>query len=491
MGNAASKIKMPSKGVQVYTYISAPGDVQIDVEVPKQSGVVKDKQRFQSENYEVDAAKIKWPINRTGRFKFSVRKNGRVVTEQWMDVDPVTGDVRSNSTMDNTMLETRSIRDQELVISYGAYEAGSGQVGLPSRHQVYVSVTQDFGAWMGMVAPPGSEAEKKPFNHLVLPAPHDSGMNSMDTINAIMKHSGVAASTVLAKMIPFLGKAKDGIAKVIQGMSDATVSQIAPDIIASLSITQKDTLSTLCFIGARYFEFRPAHCHSAILPHSPLPDKLYFQHGPIPGMAYDQFLSDLVLFLAAHPTEIAVVHVRWDGVPAECARPSDSELKSYLEAALKMSNGSVKAGSIDDLKNRTIKELRDSGKRLLFVQNDGGVLSTYDDNANATTNGQSILQAFDRVLHSNNQAGKSMTLVQCQATPTNIKDVIYYSVATTDVSSMVLMATKPICDSILLPWARDNIAKRCRGDQLVIMMDDFLDGAVTDVVIGLCKQRLR
>jgi hypothetical protein len=408
-----------------------------------------------------------------------------------MDVDPITGNIRSNSTMDNIMLETRSVLDQELAVSYGVYEAGSGQVGLPNRHQCYVSVTQNFGGWMGMVAPPGSEAEKKPFNHMVLPAPHDPGMNSMDTINAILKHAGNAASTVLANMIPYLGRAKDGIAKVVQGLSDATVSQIAPDIIASLSVTQKDTLSTLCSIGARYFEFRPAHCHSAILPYSPLPDKLYFQHGPIPGMAYDQFLSDLVLFLAAHPTEIAVVHVRWDGVPAECARPSDSELKSYLDAALALSNGSVKAGSIDDLKTKSIQELRNSKKRLLYVVNDGGVLSTYDDNANATTNGQSILQAFDRVLKSDNQGGKSMTVVQCQATPTNIKDVIYYSIATADVSSMVLMGTKPMCDSILLPWARDNIAGRCKGDQLVILMDDFLDGAVTDVVVGLCRQRLR
>jgi hypothetical protein len=492
MGKLLSKIKMPSKGVQVYTYISAPGAVQIELEVPKRTGTVRDQGRFETDNYEVDSAAIRWPLKTTGKFVFRVRKDGDVVTEQHIEVDPITGDVRSSSTMDDTLLETRSIRDRDLVVCYGSYEAGPGKVGLPNRHQCYVSVTRDFSDWMAMVAPRGGDEEKKPFNHLVLPAPHDVGMNSMDTMNAILKHAGVAGSTILAEMMPFLGGAKDGIAKVLQGLSDVTVSNIAPDIIASLSITQKDTVSTLCAIGARYFEFRPAHCHSALLPHSPLPDKLYFQHGPIPGMAYDQFLSELVLFLTEHTAEVAVVHVRWDGVPAECRRPDDAELRSYLDAALALSRGTVRAGGVDDLRGgRTLQELRDEGRRLVYVQDDGGVLSTYDDDANATTAGDKILRAFERVLTRENQEGRTMTLVQCQATPTNIKDVIYYSVATAEASSMVLMATKAQCGHLLLPWLRDNLAGRCRNDQLVVLMDDFLDGSATDVAVGLCRERLR
>ena len=481
---------MPSKGVQAYTYIAAAG-VEIDISVPKQSATRTAQRVFETENFEVDAVKIRWPLKRHGRFTFKVRKSnpGETLTEQWMDVDPVSGDISSDSTMDNTLLETRSIVGNGLAISYGVYEAGPGQAGLPNRHQAYAIVTPEWSGWQGSVAPPGSEAEKKKFAYFVLPSPHDVGMNSLDTMNAILKHAGVASANILATLMPYLNSAKDSVAKVIGGLADVTVSKIAPDIIASLSVTQKDTVATMLQLGARYFEFRPAHCHKAILPHSPLPDKLYFQHGPIPGMAYDQFLMDLVLFLVKNPTEIAVVHVRWDGVPAECARPTDSELKSYLDAALAFSNGAVQTGNLNDLRNATIADLRAQKKRLLYIVNES-VLSTYDDTANATVDGRSMLAAFERTLTAEKQEGQNMTVAQCQATPTNIKDVIYYSVVSASVSTMALMATKALCGHLLLPWLRQNVVERCKRDQLLVIMDDFIDGADTDVAVELSRRRL-
>ncbi|PKS04964.1 hypothetical protein jhhlp_008330 [Lomentospora prolificans] len=482
---------MPSKGVQAYTYISAPGGIEIDISVPKQSETRSAQKKWETGNFEVDAVKIKWPLKRHGRFTFKVRRKDpqAVLTEQWMDVDPVAGGITAGSTFEDTMLETRSIIDKGLAISYGVYEAGPGQAGLPNRHQAYMVVTQEWNNWQGIVAPAGSAQEKKKFSCLVLPSPHDAGMNSMETMNAILKHAGIASAKVLTSLLPSLQRAQDSIAKVIGGLADVTVSKIAPDIIASLSITQKDTLTTMLNLGARYFEFRPAHCHKAILPHSPLPDKLYFQHGPIPGMAYDVFLNDLVQFLVKNPSEIAVVHVRWDGVPAECARPDDAELKNYLNAALTLSNGALQAGNMNDLRNATIQELRSQKKRLLYIVNEG-VLSTYDDLANATIDGKSMLAAFEKTLTSQNQEGKNMTVAQCQATPTNIKDVIYYSVMSASVSTMALMATKPLCGHLLLPWLRQNVADRCKKDQLLVIMDDFIDGSDTDVAVDLSKQRL-
>jgi hypothetical protein len=129
-----------------------------------------------------------------------------------------------------------------------------------------------------------------------------------------------------------------------------------------------------CFISViliidRYFEFRPAHLHQTLLAAgTPLPDKLYFQHGPITGMAYEEFLHGCVDFLKNHQSEIIVVQIRWDGVPAECAHPSDQELNDYLNVALGISNGSVAAGSLDDMKNLTIEELRNQRKRLILFK---------------------------------------------------------------------------------------------------------------------------
>ncbi|CAI4215553.1 unnamed protein product [Parascedosporium putredinis] len=461
---------MPSKGVQAYTYISAPGGVEIDISVPKQEETRSAQRKWETGNFEVDAGKIKWPLKRTGRFTFKVRRKDpqAVITEQWMDVDPISGDIASASTFEDTMLETRSIIDKGLAVSYGVYEAGPGQAGLPNRHQAYMVVTQEWNNWQGIVAPAGSEQEKKKFACFVLPSPHDVGMNSMDTMNAILKHAGVASAKVLTSVMPALQRGQDSIAKVIGGLADVTVSKIAPDIIASFS-------------GQR-IATRPSS-------RTPLPDKLYFQHGPIPGMAYDQFLNDLVAFLVKNPSEIAVVHVRWDGVPAECARPDDAELQNYLNAALTLSNGAVKSGNMNDLRNATIQELRSQKKRLLYVVNEG-VLSTYDDIANATVDGRSMISAFERVLTSQNQEGKNMTVAQCQATPTNIKDVIYYSVVSASVSTMALMATKALCGHLLLPWLRDNVMSRCKKDQLLVIMDDFIDGSDTDVAVELSKKRL-
>lgn len=228
-------------------------------------------------------------------------------------------------------------------------------------------------------------------------------------------------------------------------------------VIHGLAITQKDTLASILNIGARYFEFRPAYLHSAIRATHPIPDELYFSHSAIPGMQYDEFLHDTVKFLIQNPEEIVVVQLRWDGVPAECARPTDQDLANYLNTALAASNGTIVAGSEDDMLHSTISELRDQHKRLiLFVNSDS--FSTYTDAGNATVNGDTIIAEFNS-LTPEKQAGKPFTNLQCQATATNIPDVVAYSVLAANASSSCLLATKPICDSKTLPWIQQNAGK--------------------------------
>ena len=486
-------IKMPSKGVHTYTYISAPG-VEIGLSVPRERVVRRDQKRFQNHNLEVDLKNVGWSFlssGGTGRFTFVVKRNGKKLAEHFLDVDPISGDVRKESSMDDIMNETRSILTDGVIISYGAYEAGPGWAGLPNRHQVYIAVTENWSDWQDAVAPSGSEAAQKPFNRLVLPSPHDVGMNTMDTVNAMLEHAGKAVASILVEVAPRLKGAEDAIGKILDGLNDVTVRQVAPDIIASLAITQKDSIATMLAAGARYFEFRPAYCHEVILRHLPLESKLYFQHGPIPGMAFDAFLAELVEFLTAHPAEIAVVHVRWDGVPGECRRPDDDELGRCLDAALAASDAGLALGDLHDLSDgTTIDALRRQKKRLIYIK-DVHALSTYDDVANATTDGRSILAAWENTLTRQNQAGKSLTVAQVQATVTNLPGVVKYSVTTASASTMALMATKAICDHLLLPWARDNIMARCRRDQLLCLMNEFFDGATTDVAVDLSRQRLQ
>lgn len=213
-------------------------------------------------------------------------------------------------------------------------------------------------------------------------------------------------------------------------------------------------------------------------------------HGPIPGMAFDHFLYDCIGFLVAHPLEIIVVQLRWDGVPAECARPDDQELAGYINTALQSSNDTITTGSLDDMTKLSIQELRIQRKRLILFK-EISVLSTYDDTSNATLNGDSIIAAFDRTLSTVAEVGKALVSLQCQATASNIKEVVIYSVITANVSNSCLMSTKGICDSKTLPWIDRYALERLQAPgKPIVVMNDFIDGHTAEVGIVLSQRRL-
>ncbi|CAN8100776.1 unnamed protein product [Discula destructiva] len=477
---------MPSKGVQAYTYIAAPG-CSIELSVPGQTVVKNELHQFWNGDLEVDSHNIDSFFNKTGRFTFKVLHNGKVVTEQHMEVNSITGSADEGTMV--SIADSHSIlhRDPNIIISFGFYESGPGDGPLPDRHQCYITVTPNYCDWMGRVAPPGSPQKDRPFRKLVLPAAHDVGMNSMKNCNAILKYAGGAVVRTLLQANAQHERVLSGLADTLSG---AGVAAIAPNIVASLAITQKDPLESMLALGARYFEFRPAFTHREVRQH--LPDKLYFQHSAVPGMAYDEFLSGVVRFLMDNPTEIVVVHNRWDGVPAECERPSDEQQREYLQAALRQGEGNkhrVTAGNLEDLRNKTIGDLRHDGKRLIMLVSVDS-MSTYTDAGNATLNGDSIVQGFGAVLHPECCGGRGFINIQCQATASAVTEAVVYSVLSASASNSCLLATKPICDAKTLPWVRDHALGACGNNDLVVVMNDFFDGATADVAMKLSRQRL-
>ncbi|KAK4167185.1 PLC-like phosphodiesterase [Cladorrhinum sp. PSN259] len=471
---------MPSKGVQIYTYIAVEG-CSIELSVPKRTINVNELNRFWTGSMEVESRNIDSFFNKKGRFTFKVFRHGNLITEQWVDVNAITGNA-SGGTMES-IAETPSIFHDNLIISYGLYEAGQGPQPLPNQHQCYITISPNYSNWIGDVAPPESDHENKPFSRLVLPAAHDVGMNSMESPSALLTKVGGAVVSTLVNDNNLLNR-------ISNKLSGTPIQLIAPNIIYSLSMTQKDSLETMLQIGARYFEFRPAHLHKAVIPTCTLPDRLYFMHSAIPGMAYERFLAEIINFLRSHPTEIIVMQLRWDGVPDDCCHPSHEEKLEYLECALRdHSNGEIITGNLDDMKRLTIGELRRERKRLILLDSVDS-LSTYTDEGNATMNGDSIVDAFPRVLTPDNQRGKAFINIQCQATATNIEKALIYSIVDTGVTKSVLLATKGICDSKTLPWCRDNVLNTCELDQMVVMMNDWIDGATADVAVQLSRQRL-
>jgi len=466
---------MPSKGVQCYSYLAVPG-CQIEFSVPGNTISRNQLKTFCNDHLEIDKDKIKGVFNFTGTFAFRVIKYGNQIASGSVDINTLTGNLEAGTL--KTVENQTAVVANDSIVCCGFYDAGPGGAGLPSSDQFYVTVTPNYSNWMGEVAPSGSQQASKPFSKMFLPAAHDIGMNSMQSADAVLRSSALV--DVLTTINPVF-------AKLAGMMSHEAVLLIAPTIVRGLAITQKDTLATILSTGARYFEFRPAFLHKIIRHTKDIPDVLYFSHSAIPGMPYAQFLLDTVAFLIAHPTEIVVVQLRWDGVPQDCACPTEQELSEYLTTALNSSNGTIIAGSLDDMHQLNIAQLRDQRKRLiLFGPADS--YSTYTDAANATLDGNSIVAEFEKVTPQK-QSGKAFTNMQCQATATNLPEAVAYSVLSANAESSCLMATKPICDQKTLPWIVSN-AGRLDEEQLVVVMNDFFDGATADVAIDWSRRRL-
>ena len=468
---------MPSKGVKCFAYIAVEG-VEIEFIVPKQSVKQGVQSEFTLDWLEVSKKNL-GTFNFVGKFEFVVRRDGRELTRQWAEVNALSGKAEKGSMI--IMDQTPSIFAEDLIIAYGFYVAGSGQAGLPKQHQCYVTVTRNYENWMRDVIPPDDDKASRPFNKMVLPAAHDIGMNSMHTSMELIKNAGKG----VIKQV--LGFSLPNALYIFNKAGDGAINAIAPNIIRALAITQKDPLDTVLKLGARYFEFRPAKCHRQLQSVSSLEDTWYFQHGAIPGMAYRQFLADIVQFLQDHRDEVVVVQNRWDGVPGECPRPNDDELRDMLNDALR--DKDIQSGNEDDMTNKSIRDLRNENRRLIVLQNVGQA-SNYDDAANATLTGDPMVDKL-REMAQNPPQGRALVLLQCQATATNIRDVIIASVLNADVSTSPILATKPVCDNKILPLLRGDTGRDlAREDGLVVMMNDFFDGGTADVAIGLCRSRL-
>lgn len=470
---------MPSKGLTLYTYISVLG-CEVHFQAPGGQITTTSNDNFKVNNLEVDSKNIHGAWNFTGRFSWKVVRNGADVpgATGYSDINSLTGNLEGG-TMIRT-LDTRSILAGDLIIAYGFYDAGQGEAGLTNRDQCYVTVTENQSTWMAKLAPPSSPLSNKPFSRFVLPAPHDPGMNSMQSVDALFTSpNGNAIRKLLVKNLGEVG-----------AWFNLSIDALTPhidNIIYGTAITQKDPIPVLLAMGARYFEFRPAHLLKDIRPLAPSPDRVYFTHAFIPGMAYEQFLSELVAFLDSAPSEIVIVRLCWDGVVPDCERPTPAALTSFMTTALQASTTHLVPAGPDSL-HASIRALRSSGRRLIALT-DAPKYDSYSDPAYATLASDPIL-ANMRAMTTAGQANNDFSILQCQATPTNIKDVVVYSVLTANTSTSCLTETKARLTSEILPWVRGNALGELRAEEAVVVMNDFLEGGTVDVAVGMSRERL-
>jgi hypothetical protein len=443
--------------------------------------VKTDLKQYTLDHLEVDKANISGTFNYSGIFRCRVTENGNEIMNKWVQINTLTGNMEQGNMKD--MDDQTSILSNNIYIAYSFWDSPEykNSAGLTNWNQFYVTVSPNYSNWMSIVAPFNSTNETKPFTRFVLPAAHDIGMNSMQNVDACIQNTPTQFLKLLTSLVGAFQLAAGSVGKTI-------TAGLAPNIIQGLAITQKDSLNTILNIGARYFEFRPAHIPDLIRPLKPIPDKLYFMHGPIPGMGYDEFLAGVISFLVKNPGEIIVVQLRWDGVPKECAIPSADELSQYVNHALSDAGEAIKVGTLNDMNQLSIAALRKQQKRLILLQ-DVNSYSTYTDQGNATLTGDSIIGEFEQ-LATSNQSGKAFTNIQCQATATNLTQVVVFSSLTANTTNSCLLCTKAVCDNKTMPWIRDNALAKLTAEQLIVIMDDFVDGGMCDLGRGLSVQRL-
>ena len=168
----------------------------------------------------------------------------------------------------------------EVITTYGFNDAGHGEAGLTNHDQCYVAVCSVANkAWMGAVAPVGSPQADLPFSKFVLAAPHDNGMNGMQSADAVLSALNKDTVGELRYVVPSL--------HWFSHIADESLVHMLPNLVYGISITQKKQIPIMLGLGARYFEFRPAELMMLFQKISKLPNRLYFTHAAILGIPFE------------------------------------------------------------------------------------------------------------------------------------------------------------------------------------------------------------
>lgn len=241
-------VKMPSKGIDCYSYVSPSiaATYEVRFEVPRDGFTNTVAENFSKRHLEVESSNIDSRNNLfsihgigqvVGRFRWIVYRDNVEVASAFNNINALTGNLGSGSTMLSTQHFT-PIKTNDAIITYGFYDAGHGHVGLTNHHQCWVVVaSMNFQSWLGEVAPPDSEEETKPFSRLCLVCPHDNGMNTMQNVDLVLQSMDESAIDELKTHFPHL--------KWFDHIPDSLLIHMLPNIVYGVSVTQKKTITVM------------------------------------------------------------------------------------------------------------------------------------------------------------------------------------------------------------------------------------------------------
>ncbi|KAA0595418.1 hypothetical protein J2848_003356 [Azospirillum lipoferum] len=471
---------MPSKGVNYYFYVSNPGtsiaateydnvkkSVSWTLDVPAGPG-------FRTGTVEVDYSFSFSGVD--GSFGWQTVGTTPVLSGLAI-IDPVTGNMDGGNL--SVMMNTPSFSAPGFALSYGFYDSGPGYGDLTNRDQAYAYLTPPMNGWMGRLVAENPAAAAQPFNRFCLPGAHDAGTFDLGCVRRLLSNAQAVGA-----FLSLVG------AKAFGALADVAASQ-AVTAITNLAVTQKDNVVAMLNMGCRYFDFRPGYLPPQI---RSFDGGIYHQHTVIPGYPFASFLSDLLQWLAANPSEIVVVSANSQGFYDSSMAPDEATLAGILAAAQSGTGSTIAVGSAPDLES-SYADLLSANKRLIFLNQISGWLpaskyDSYSDGAYATTQPGSIVGALSGMTAAG-QSGSTYTVLQLQGTATNTgKEVIVSSAASQSSASSPLMSTKAYFDSVTYPWLLANVGKSLGNDQLVVFLNDFVDNALAATAATITLQRM-
>ena len=154
---------------------------------------------------------------------------------------------------------------------------------------------------------------------------------------------------------------------------------------------------------------------------SKLPNRYYFQHACIPGLVFDEFLADQVMCLDQNPTEIVVIHIRYDNILKECKKPAEEEIYQHLDAACSKFQNQPLTWGRRECFSKPIDSLRSMCQRIIVVI----MVDKYDSwtsEAYATLKVDPVFARFDS-MNTEGQESTDITVLQYQATSQSIRGI--------------------------------------------------------------------
>jgi hypothetical protein len=351
-----------------------------------------------------------------------------------------------------------------VAISYG-FNDTSGQDG--TSDTVYITLTPGYDRWMGDLAAERPELHDRPLSTMVLPGSHNAGMFS----------PGAGVGQVLSLLDAAGGAGALGVLPVgLLGQALLAGGGFGLQLAINSAFCQKDDITTQLDLGTRFFDIRPGAVPGL---------GLYHVHNVIPGATIPYVLSNVVQWLAVHPTEVVVLSLSSN--VAEAFRVGDAVIEAAVADAMR--DAPFLRGDATHL-DRPVGELVAAGVRLITLISAprwGSWGDAYEtsDPARVVDRLDGMTAAARTTFEAKNKVRAVFTLLELQTSGTRAG----LAWGAKNGASGELIRLKPRFDAVTHPWVRRN-ADRFRDGGLLVLGNDFVDGALTALAVEATRARL-